>query len=283
MLNGTPRKISGLRGYPPQYRQLKARVGGHRVQPARSRLPREDSHSMNDLEKFFSRHEGRLLHKWHHYFEVYDRHFARLRGKPINIVEFGVSQGGSLQMWRHYFGERAVIHGVDINPKCKQFEEPGIHIFIGDQQDREFLRSIGRKIPSIDILIDDGGHTMEQQIATFEELFPRLSPNGVYLIEDLHTSYWKKWGGGYKKRKTFIEYSKNFIDQINAWHSHEPQRLSVSDFTKSVHSLHYYDSVLVIEKRPKAEPTHERKGEALFPDYAHQSPRVVDRLRRLMK
>ncbi|MDH5538259.1 MAG: hypothetical protein OEY03_02535 [Rhizobacter sp.] len=123
---------------------------------------------MNDLEQFFDQHSGRLIDKWRHYFEIYDRHFSRFRGKPVNIVEFGVSQGGSMQMWRHYFGPEARLFGVDINLNCKQFEEPGVQIFIGDQGDRDFLRSLATTLPPIDILIDDGGHTMQQQIRTFE-------------------------------------------------------------------------------------------------------------------
>lgn len=238
---------------------------------------------MNDLESFFKHHDGRLLHKWHHYFEIYDRHFAAFRGKPITLVEFGVSQGGSLQLWKNYFGPQANIVGVDINPNCQQFEEPGVKIVIGDQEDRTFLKAFAKTLPPIDILIDDGGHTMKQQINTFEELFPSVAENGVYLIEDLHTSYWKKWGGSFKAPGTFIEYSKQFIDWLNAWHSHEPAKLSPTDFTRSVHSLHYYDSVLVIEKRRMTPPTHERKGQPLFPDYEHQSPRFSDRIRQALR
>ncbi len=222
---------------------------------------------MNDLEQFFNQHTGRLIHKWHHYFEIYDRHFSRFRGRPVNIVEFGVSQGGSMQMWRHYFGPSARLFGVDINPNCKQFEEPGVQIFIGDQGDRVFLRSLAATLPPIDILIDDGGHTMQQQIRTFEALFPKVAPNGVYLCEDLHTSYWREFGGGVRRRGTFIEYSKNFIDSLHAWHSKEPRLLSVTDFTRSVDSVHYYDSVVVIEKRPMTEPTHHRVGSAAFADH----------------
>ena len=181
---------------------------------------------MNDLETFFAQHKGRLIHKWLHYFEIYDRHFARFRGQPVNVLEFGVSQGGSLQLWRHYFGPQAALFGVDINPNCRQFEEPGTRIFIGDQEDRNFLRTLARTLPTIDILIDDGGHTMRQQIHTLEEFLPRLAPNGVYLIEDLHTSYWRLWGGGFRRRGTFIEYSKRMIDDLNAWHSQEPRRLA---------------------------------------------------------
>ena len=222
---------------------------------------------MNELEKFFEQNNGRLIHKWKHYFEIYDRHFARFRGTQLNVMEIGVSQGGSLQMWKNYFGSDVKLFGVDINPNCKQFEEPGVRIFIGDQANREFLRAVASAVQHIDILIDDGGHMMNQQINTFEELFPRIEPKGVYLIEDLHTSYWHGWGGGYKRSGTFIEYSKDFIDKLNAWHSQEAQCLAVSDFTRSVHSIHYYDSVLVVEKRPLEQPISKCTGQRLFPDY----------------
>ena len=238
---------------------------------------------MNDLERFFSQNDGRLIHKWKHYFEIYDRHFSRFRGSPVNIVEFGVSQGGSIQMWKHYFGDNAKIYGIDINQNCKQFEEAAVKIFIGDQEDRRFLQSVARQVPAIDILIDDGGHTMRQQIATFEELFPYVSPNGVYLIEDLHTSYWERWGGGYKRQGSFIEYSKNFIDQINAWHSKQPQKFKVSDFTKTAKSLHFYDSVLVVEKYPMMPPSHSRTGQAQFPDYDQPYMGLLQRLKRKLR
>jgi len=98
-------------------------------------------------------------------------------------------------------------------------------------------------------------------------------------VEDLHTSYWPQWGGGVRRKGTFIEYSKRFIDEIHAWHSREPQRLATSDFTRSVHSLHYYDSVLVIEKRPMQAPTHERIGQASFPEYVPPQRNWLQRLK----
>lgn len=238
---------------------------------------------MNDLEVFFRANTGRLIHKWLHYFEVYDRHFARFRGRPVNVLEFGVSQGGSLQMWRDYFGPSARLFGVDINPNCRQFEEAGTRIFIGDQADRTFLRGLAQEIPEVDILIDDGGHTMRQQIATFEELFPRIAPNGVYLCEDVHTSYWRRWDGGYRRRGTFIEYSKGWIDDLNAWHSRQPTRLRVSDFTRTAHSVHFYDSVVVVEKRPMQPPRDMRTGQALFPDWVAPPSGPIAWLQRRIK
>ena len=237
---------------------------------------------MNDLENYFNENTGRLIHKWKHYFEIYERHLSCFRGTNVNVVEIGVDQGGSLQMWKEYFGSQAHIFGIDINPNCKGLEEERIQIYIGDQEDRKFLRSLREAIPRIDVLIDDGGHRMEQQIITFEELFSSITENGVYLCEDLQTSYSRHFGGRYKMKGTFIEYSKNFIDAINAWHSEQPRRLTVTDFTASAQSLHYYDGVLDIEKRPMGKPFSLETGTAHVPAPPQISiaKRILRRLKR---
>ena len=90
-------------------------------------------------------------------------------------------------------------------------------------------------------------------------------PDGVYLCEDLHTSYWRRWGGGYKRRGTFIEYSKNFIDKLNAWHSEEASFKACS-FTTTVKAIHYYDSIIVIEKKPITKPFSSRTGKIEIPE-----------------
>ena len=217
---------------------------------------------MNDLEKYFTNNTGNLIHKWKHYFDIYDRHFRKYRNKDVHVLEIGVYYGGSLCMWKKYFGANAKIYSADINSNCKDLEDEDqqIKIFIGSQEDRRFLRSLTEAIPKLDILIDDGGHTMKQQIATFEELYGHIDVNGIYLCEDLHTSYWKNFGGGYKRKGSFIEYSKNFIDYINAWHS-KTKKLVVTDFTRTTESLHYYDSILVIEKKPIEKPYNLMTGE----------------------
>jgi hypothetical protein len=226
----------------------------------------------NDLERYFRKNNNRLIDKWIHYFDIYDRHFKRYRNQETVILEIGVSQGGSLQMWKNYFGEKAKIFGIDIDPRCKTLEEENVRILIGSQSDRKFLRKVKQQIPPIDILIDDGGHMMDQQIVSFEELFPHVKEDGVYLCEDLHTSYWLNFGGGHKRRGSFIEYSKNFIDYLNAWHS-EQKSLKVNDFTKSVDSITYYDSVIVIEKKRKEHPPHaEQTGRQSFESYAPRTP-----------
>lgn len=152
------------------------------------------------LHDYFINNKNNAIHKWYMYFDAYQRHFSRFRGKDVNILEVGVQNGGSARMWKHYFthgfpNAKVQIYGVDIDSRCKEFECDEIKIFIGSQEDREFWRKLKTKIPKVDILIDDGGHTMRQQIVTFEEMFDFVKDGGVYLCGDLHTSYWKSYGG----------------------------------------------------------------------------------------
>lgn len=219
----------------------------------------------NPLTEYFLNNPGRLIHKWHHYFDIYHRHFAAFRGRSPVVVEIGVYHGGSLEMWRHYFGPGARIVGIDVDPRCREFQAESIEVLIGDQADRAFLADVRRRVPRIDILIDDGGHTMEQQIATFEELYPHVQPNGVYLCEDVHSSYLAAFGGGYGKDGTFIQYAKALVDHLHAWYSADPDRFRVSGLSRSTYAVHFYDSIVVVEKRPVEEPRQSMTGRPSFP------------------
>ena len=210
---------------------------------------------INPLIEYLEKNSsGRLVHKWQHYFDVYHRHFARFRGEPITMIEIGIFNGGSLKMWKDYFGPKSTIVGVDINPECKKFEEPGIEVVIGDQSDRKFLKTLAEKYPKFAVLVDDGGHRMEQQIGTFEELYFFIRDDGVYLCEDTHTSYMPVFGGGNLRPNTFIEYSKRLIDRLNAFHIKEGDWLAPSYFTGATDSIHFYDSIVVIEKNIRTRP-----------------------------
>lgn len=232
---------------------------GYGKAEGRRPLPETSSTSDNPLKNYFYSNQKNIIHKWVHYFDVYHSHFRRFVGTECVILEIGVSMGGSLQMWKEYFGSKAKIYGIDIQQACKGFEEKNIEIFIGSQSDRDFLKKVKEEIPPIDILIDDGGHTMKQQITTFEELYGHIKGEGIYICEDLHTSYWEEFGGGLNRPGTFIEYSKHFIDKLNAWHSREDD-FPVSDFTKSTNAIHFYDSMLVIEKKKRDRPYDKKTG-----------------------
>jgi cephalosporin hydroxylase len=211
----------------------------------------KDVHVQNDLEDFFWNKNHNPISKWWHYFEVYERHLSNFRMKAPTILEIGVFNGGSMQMWKNYFGKGCKIYGIDIDPRCKKYEEEDIEIFIGSQEDTNFLSQVKTTIGQVDIIIDDGGHMMNQQIVSLIELFPILTNNGVYLCEDLHTSYWSDFGGGLEVNSSFINFSKTFIDKLNSWHCSDVEQ---DYFSKFMHSMHYYDSVLVIEKREMKKP-----------------------------
>lgn len=219
---------------------------------------------MNPLRRYFRANTWRMIHKWDHYFDIYDRHFRRYRGADLTMVEVGVSHGGSLQMWRKYFGRRARIVGVDIDGRTRNLAEPGIEIFIGDQSDRRFLSDLARRVGTADIILDDGGHMMDQQLVTFDELWPIVVDGGLYAVEDLHTSYWDAFDGGLDRPGTFIEFSKRAIDRMHAWHVPDGA-LKPDALTRSVRGMHVYDSLIVFDKDTVAKPYHERTGHPVFP------------------
>ena len=202
----------------------------------------------NDLFKYWIFKDHRIIHKWLHYFPIYDKWFKDFRNTDVVFVEVGVNHGGSMQMWKNYFGKDAKIIGVDINERCKKFEEDQISIEIGSQEDVNFWNEFKKKYPRVDVFLDDGGHTMNQQLVTLQEMFPHVRDGGVYVCEDFHTSYWKEEYGGLGKPDTFIEFTKMLIDAINAFHTRGA--MPPNYFTMNMSGIHFYDSVVVIEKNP---------------------------------
>ena len=217
-----------------------------------------------DLIKYFEHENHRMIHKWYPYFEIYERHLAHFRDREIAVLEIGVYHGGSLQMWKHYFGPRAKIYGLDIDERCATLTEDGIEILIADSGNKEQLQAIKDKLPPFDIIIDDGGHTMEQQIVALQELFWHMNDGGVYICEDTHTSYKKDRTPGFRDKYSFMEYTKFIIDQLNAWHS-EFKEIMVDDHTRHIFGMHYYDSMVVFEKREHPAPQHRIFGTPSFP------------------
>lgn len=191
-------------------------------------------------------HNKRLIHKWKHYFPIYERHFKDFVYKPVTFIEIGCGAGGSLQMWKQYFGPHARIVGIDVNPQCRKFAEDQIEIHIGPQQDPAFLQRVIDQAGPPDIVLDDGSHVMSHITETFRFLYPKLPKNGVYLVEDLHTAYWDEYEGGLNKATTFIELCKSLVDELNADHSRGA--LAPTEFTRSTIGMHFYDSVVVFER-----------------------------------
>ena len=199
-----------------------------------------------NLWQDFLINDGRVIHKWVHYFPVYERHLAWFRNKSVTFLEIGVSKGGSLAMWQRYFGPLARIVGIDIDPRCRQHEAPGIFVRIGDQSDPQFLQSVVDEFGIPDAVLDDGSHQMDHIAKSFAFLYPRLPKNGVYLVEDLHTAYWPEFGGGVDAPASFINLAKGFIDKLNADHS---RGAVAADFiTRQTFGISFYDSMVAFEK-----------------------------------
>lgn len=194
----------------------------------------------NPLRSYFDRlFEGRGLWKCDHYLDIYHRHFSRFAGTEVHVMEVGVYSGGSLQMWKEYFGPQCRVYGVDIHPACQDYEDEVTKIFIGDQADRLFWASVKEAVPTLDILIDDGGHFPEQQITTLEEILPHLRPGGVYLCEDVHGAM-----------NEYAFYARGLALRLNAMISApDPNRFPATPFQKAVNS---YPWVTVIEKHATA-------------------------------
>lgn len=216
------------------------------------------------LERGTRRH---ATDKWHHYFDIYERHLAPWRGRDVRFLEIGVQRGGSLDIWRSYFGARSTIVGLDIDPACAALAEDGARLYIGDQADRALLARIVAECGPFDIVLDDGGHTMNQMITSFESLYPTLNCPGVYLVEDTHTCYWGRHWADRADGETFLRYAQRLTDRLHDWTAHESNfdrfcqppaaregDAAASDFCRNTLGICFYDSVVVFERRRRPEP-----------------------------
>lgn len=211
-----------------------------------------------DLVDLFANASEALVHKWHHYIPLYDRYFGAYRGKPLRFLEIGVSQGGSLAMWRRYFGPQAVIFGIDISPDCAVFDGQAGQVRIGSQDDPAFLARVVAEMGGVDIVLDDGSHQMPHIRASLAALFPLLAEGGIYMIEDLHTAYGAAFGGGYADEGNFFAEVRKMTDDMHHWY----HRKTPNDPQRAAHvtGLHVHDSLVVIDKGPVYPPTHSQNG-----------------------
>jgi len=197
------------------------------------------------FEELFFAHDGRGADKWDHYLPFYDRVFAPYRAVPIRMLEIGVMNGGSLELWRKYFGPAATIFGVDINPACAGRVDPPNQVRIGSQADPDFLRGVVAEMGGVDIILDDGSHVANHQATSFRTLWPLLTVGGLYVIEDLHTAYWPEWEGGLRRPGSAIELVKQLIDDMHARYHGQPEGLAAYS---QLGSILMTDSIVAIKK-----------------------------------
>jgi 23S rRNA U2552 (ribose-2'-O)-methylase RlmE/FtsJ len=194
---------------------------------------------MSQIVKFFEESKYHST-KYVKYFSIYDQLFKKFRNKKITIIEIGILNGGSLHMWKKYFGKKARIIGIDLNPKTKKLEKDGFEIFNGDQTDKNFWIKLFKKIGMVDIIIDDGGHTNLQQSLTAIYTIPFIKNNGLLVIEDTHSSYQKEFNN--PSKYSFINFSKKIIDDVNYTYPN----LGSFNFSlnKYIYAVEYFESIV---------------------------------------
>lgn len=202
---------------------------------------------------FVSRRSGRPLDKWVHYFPVYHQVLSRYRGQPVKVFEIGTYHGGGLDLLSHYLGPQAQIYGMDIEMGSERVGEPHT-VIVGDQSDPDWLQRMSQAYGPFDIVIDDGGHTMKQQIVSAETLFPLLNDGGVYIAEDCHTSYWERFQD---TDQTFLDWVRDRIDDLNAVHI-DGRAFTV--WSDHLDSIAVHDSVVVLHKKRRFRPFSEMVG-----------------------
>lgn len=196
--------------------------------------------SAPDLQKLFSALKQKSL-KVDSYFPVYQSLFERYRDVPnLVFVEVGVMNGGSLIMWREFFGPAARIIGIDYSPTAERMRDKGFEIIIGDQGSPEFWQKFYREVGPVDVLLDDGGHTNKHQIITVESSLDHIKDGGMIVVEDTSTSYLKQWGN--PSRYSFMNYAKLAADKIQARSS--LSQMPPNKFSAACHGISFYESTV---------------------------------------
>jgi hypothetical protein len=174
------------------------------------------------------------------YFLVYEELLARYRDTDVTFVEVGVLNGGSLFMWRDYFGPKARIIGVDLNPLARRWQDEGFEIHIGSQSDPAFWADFFAKVGPVDVLLDDGGHTNEQQVVTSECAIPHIRDGGLLIVEDTHTSYFREFGN--PSSRSFIAWAQRVADAVNS--RFPAVHASAMEHRRAVFHVAFYESIV---------------------------------------
>lgn len=254
-------------------RQARTRLGESQVRAIRQPLySLLYGHDLPRLALAF----GTDKQRGHSYATCYQRHFQPLRHERLNLLEIGIggyddpkSGGESLRMWKAYF-PKAQIYGLDIHDKSWH-DESRIKTFQGSQADGEVLRRVAAAIGSIDIIIDDGSHLNDHVIASFKMLFPLLSDRGLYVIEDVQTSYWDdfmgvRWGGSRDRAAphTSMNFLKLLVDGLNHAEFLDASYVP-SDFDQTITAIHFYHNIVFLQKGDNREPSNLVQGQAGSP------------------
>ncbi|MEI2419016.1 tetratricopeptide repeat protein, partial [Arthrospira platensis SPKY2] len=236
----------------------------HKFHHRLGQISDQNTFNSQTLEELYSQHTGKVSDKWSSYLVVYDQILKSYRNQNVRLLEIGVQNGGSLEIWAKYLSNAQLIVGCDINPKCANlsYEDSRIHVLVGDATSDEVKSNLIQLSKSFDIIIDDGSHHSSDIIKSFAKYFPLLRCGGIYIIEDIHTSYWEKFEGGIFYPFSSITFLKHLVDVINCEHwgiGKKPADL-LEKFShkcgfqidpialESIHSIAFFNSLCAIRK-----------------------------------
>jgi tetratricopeptide repeat protein/methyltransferase family protein len=202
--------------------------------------------------------------KWgaHFYTPVYHQLFAHLRERPVRLLEIGIGGyefarlgGASLAMWADYFPNGRIL-GIDVCAKTLELD-PRVSIRQGSQDDAAFLTRMSSEHGPFDIAIDDGSHVPAHVIASFNVLFPLLADGGLYVIEDVQSTFWPQFGGSVLDGGGTMQLARTMLEHLH--HAEiaivQPER-PVSELVRSIRSFRAWHNVFAIEKGDNSEPSN---------------------------
>lgn len=172
------------------------------------------------LAQLYAEHDGKVSDKWSSYIKEYERIFAPYRDQEITFLEIGVQNGGSLEIWAKFFPHARKVVGCEINEACRQlqFAEPKISLIIGDANSDQAESDLNALSPNYNVIIDDGSHLNADIVKSFARYFKYVKDDGIYVVEDLHSSYWEDFGGGVFHPYSAISFFKALTDVVNHEH-----------------------------------------------------------------
>jgi hypothetical protein len=172
---------------------------------------------MESLDTIFNKYDTDKNTRFHNYTRQYNTLLRDFRDKPVKYLEIGVFNGGSIKAIRETFKNSTCILGLDIDNRCKTYENVGNNIFveIGDATDANFIKKITEKYGTFDIIMDDGSHVNRDVIKSFELLFPLLNDNGLYIVED--TICYKSAPYVDNNYPRHLRYFFNYTPFLNQW------------------------------------------------------------------
>ncbi|MFA5321617.1 MAG: rhamnan synthesis F family protein, partial [Smithella sp.] len=220
--------------------------------------------SKKTIQQLYAEHTGKMSDKWSLYLVEYDRLFADYRQKAIRLFEIGIQNGGSLDIWSKYFINAAALIGCDINQDCARlsYDDSRIEVIIGDANDPDVRKRLFQRSPAFDIIIDDGSHMSKDIIKSFASYFPLIVDGGVFIVEDLHCSYWEQFEGGLHNPYSSVAFFKRLGDIVNYehWRNNKSRKILLKEFATSfgvdfdendlarIHSIEFVNSLCIIKK-----------------------------------